>query len=77
MLQLSCKFDESKWNPYWVNMLTSSSGINYVLNEYEDVGQYGPYAIPSEVMQCYSYPTSLVNQFESLLTLRVDELIWQ
>ena len=32
ILQLSCKFDESKWNPYWVNMLTSSSGIDYVLN---------------------------------------------
>ena len=45
-------------------MLTSSSGTNYVLNKHEDVGQYGPYAIPSEVMPCYSYPASLVNQFE-------------
>ena len=67
MLQLSCKFDESKWNPYWVNMLTSSSGTNYVLNKHEDVDQYGPYAIPSEVMACYSYPVGLVNQFEILV----------
>ena len=26
-------------------MLTSSSGTNYVLNEHEDVEQYGPYMI--------------------------------
>ena len=45
MLQLSCEFDESKWNT-WVNMLTSSSGTNCVLNEHEDVGQYGSYVIP-------------------------------
>ena len=42
MLQLSCKFDESKWNPYWVNMLMNSSGTKYmyVLIEHEDVGQF-------------------------------------
>ena len=40
----------------------SSSGINYVLNEHEDVDQYGPYAIPSEMMPCYSSPASLMNQ---------------
>ena len=62
MLQLSCKFGESKWNPYWVIVLTSSSGINYVLNEYEENGQYGPYAIPSELKSSYSYPVSLVNK---------------
>ena len=65
MLQLSCKFDESKWNPDWVNILTSSPYTNYVFNEHEDVGQYGPYAMPSEVMPCYSYPVSLVNQLEN------------
>ena len=64
MLQLSCKFDESKWNPYWVTMLMSSSGTDYFLNEHGDVDQYGPYAIPSEVMPCYSYAARLVNQFE-------------
>ena len=47
-------------------MLTSSSGTNYVLNEHEDIGQYGPFAIPSAVMPCYSHPASLVNQFEIL-----------
>ena len=76
MLQLSCKFDESKWNSYWVNMLTSSSGTNYVISENEDFGQYSLYAIPSEVMACYSYPASLVNQLKSLLTHRVNELVW-
>ena len=48
-------------------MLTNSSGTNYVLNEHEEVGQNGPYVILSEVMPCYSYPASLVNQFEILI----------
>ena len=63
ILQLSCEFNESKWNP-WVNMLTSSSGTNCVINEREAVGQYGSYVILSEVMPGYSYPASLVNHFE-------------
>ena len=41
MLQLFCNFDESKWNPYGFDISTSSSVTNYVLNEHEDVGQYG------------------------------------
>ena len=45
-------------------MLTSSSGTNCVLNEHEDVGQYSSYVILFEVMPRYSYPASLVNQFE-------------
>ena len=48
-------------------MLISSSGTNNVINEQENVYQYGPYAIPSEVMPCYNYPESLVNQFEILI----------
>ena len=48
-------------------MLTNSSGTNYVLKEHEEVGQNGPYVILSEVMPCYSYPASLVNQFEILI----------
>ena len=40
-LKLSCKFGELKWNPNWLIMLTSSSGTNYILNEHEDIGQYG------------------------------------
>ena len=35
MLKLSWKFGESKWYPYWVIVLTSSSGTNYVPNEHE------------------------------------------
>ena len=63
MLQLSSKFDESKLNPYWINMFTSSFGTNYVLNEDEDFDQYGTIIIPSKI----SYPShlaSLVNQNE-------------
>ena len=48
-------------------MLTSPSGTNYVLNEHEDAGQYGPYVILSEVMPCYRYPASLLDQFEILI----------
>ena len=45
-------------------MLTSSSGTNYVPNEHEDVDQYGPFAIPSDIMLYQSHPASLVNQNE-------------
>ena len=69
MLKLSCKFGESKWNPCWLIVLTSSSGTNYVLNEHEDVNQYGLFAIPSEIMLYQSHPESLVNQNEILIEL--------
>ena len=62
MVKLSWKFDKSKWYPYWVIVLTSSSGTNYVLNEHEDVDQYDSYAIPSELALYQSHPESLVNQ---------------
>ena len=45
-------------------VLTSSSGTNYVLNEHEDIDQYGSFTIPSKGMPCQSYPESLVNQNE-------------
>ena len=50
-------------------MLTSSSGTNYVLNEHEDVDQYGSFAIPSEIIPYQSYPESLVNQNEIIIEL--------
>ena len=38
MLKLSLKFGESNWLVnYWVIVLTSSSGTDYVPNEHEDV----------------------------------------
>ena len=64
MLKLSWKFGESKWYPYWVIVLTSSSGTNYVPNEHEGVDQYGSFSIPSELVLYQSYPESLVNQNE-------------
>ena len=33
-------------------MLKSSSDTNYVPNEHEDVDEYDPYAISSEIMPC-------------------------
>ena len=64
MLMLSWKFGESKWYPYWVIVLTSSSGTNYVPNEHEGVDQYGSFSIPSELVLYQSHPESLVNENE-------------
>ena len=69
MLKLSCKFGELKWNPCWLIMLTTSSGTNYVVNEHENVNQYGSLAIPSEIMLYQSHHESLVNQNEILIEL--------
>ena len=62
MVKLSCEFGESKWNPFWVIVLTSSSGTNYVPNEHEAVDQYGLFATPFETMLYQSHPEKLVNQ---------------
>ena len=64
MLQLSYKFSELKWNPYWVIVVTSSSCSNCVLNEHEYFEKYGLYVMPSELILCYRYNVSLVNQNE-------------
>ena len=64
MLKLSCKFGESNWNPCWLISLTSSSGINYALNEHDDVDQYGSFAMPPKTMPYQNYPASFVNQNE-------------
>ena len=64
MLKLSWKFGESKWYPYWVIVLTSSSGTNYVPNEHEGVDQYGSFSIPLELVLYQSHPESLVNEYE-------------
>ena len=45
MLHTSCKFGGSIRNYHWLNLFMGSSGINYVLNEYEAFGQYDPYEI--------------------------------
>ena len=69
MLKLSWKFGELKWYPYWVIVLTRSSGTNYVLNKDEGVDQYGSFSIPSELVRYQSHPDSLVNQNEILIEL--------
>ena len=53
-LKLSCKFGESKCNPYWHITLTTSHGMNYVLNQHLDFSQHDPYAIPSVIILWYS-----------------------
>ena len=45
-------------------MLTSSSGTNYVPNEYEGVDQHGSFSIPTELVLYQSHPESLVNENE-------------
>ena len=69
MLKLSCKFGESKWNPYWIIVLTKSSGTNYVPNEHEGFDQHGSFSIPSELVLYQSHTESLVNQNEILIEL--------
>ena len=54
-LKLSCKFGESKCNPYRSYItLTTSHGMNYVLNEHLDFSQHDPYAIPPVIILWYS-----------------------
>ena len=43
-------------------MLMSSSDTNYVRNEREDLGHRHPFTVQSQMMPCYSYPASVVNQ---------------
>ena len=69
MLKLFWMFGERKWYPYWLIVLTSPSGTNYVRNEHEGVDQYGSFSIPLEVVLYQSHPESLVNQNEILIEL--------
>ena len=43
-------------------VLTSSIDTNHVLNEHEDVNQYGSFEISSVIMLYESNPEKLVNQ---------------
>ena len=69
MFKLSWKFVESKWNPYLVIVVMSSSGTNYVPIEHEGVDQYGSFALPPDLIQYQSHPESLVNKDEILIEL--------
>ena len=69
MLKLSWKFGESKWYPYWVIVLTSSSGTNYVPDEHKGADQYDSFALPSDSMLYQRHPESLGNQNEILIEL--------
>ena len=76
MLKLSWKFGESKLYPYWVIVLSSSSGTNYVPNEHEGVDQYGSFSISSELVLYESHLETWLIKMKSLLRYRVNELMW-
>ena len=63
MVQLSNSYGESALNRHYVVMLTSTFGINHVLNEHENLGQFRPYVIPSLIMPFYSYPACTILGF--------------
>ena len=69
-LKLSCKFGDSKCNPYW-GIAVTSHGTNYVFNEHLKFSQHDPYAIPSEIISWYKYmySASFKNQTEPLIEL--------
>ena len=48
----------------------------YILNDNKDLGKYHLYAMSSQIMAWYSYPASLMNQNEIILSYHVNELIW-
>ena len=66
---MNCKSGKSKCNPYWVILLVSSLGTNYILNEHEDFCHYGPYAMPSKMIPWCSHPACFVNQNDILIQL--------
>ena len=51
----------------------NSFDFNYILNDNEDLGQYDMYATPSQIMPCYSYPASLMNQNEIPIELTYQQ----
>ena len=54
MSKLSCKFGESKWNPCWVIVLTSSSAIKYVPYEHDDINQNPTLLVTFDVTSLYT-----------------------
>ena len=64
VIQLSWKFQESNRNPDWFIALMNSFDTNYTLNNNKNLGQYHQNAIPFQIMACYSYLSSLMNQNE-------------
>ena len=77
MLKLSCKFGESKWNPCWLMVLTSSTDTNYGLNEHEGSDQYGSFTIPPKIMSYKSHPASLVDLLDKLIELSCSQGWWE
>ena len=69
MLNLSWKFGESKWNPCWLIVLTSSTGTYYGLNDHEGFDQYDSLTLPSKTMPYLSQPASLTELLDKLIEL--------
>ena len=47
----------------------NSFDTKYIFNDDKKFAQYDQNAIPSQIMPCYNYPESLVNQNEILIEL--------
>ena len=65
VIQLIWKLQESNWNCDRFSALMNSFDTNYIFNDNKNLGQYGhmQYHI-SQIMPCYTYPASLMNQNE-------------
>ena len=61
MLQPNHKFCVSEQNHSFVIVFKSVSSSNHAFQEYEYWYEYGPYALPSEIMSFCSYRASSVN----------------
>ena len=48
-----------------MNLFETSS----ILNDNKNLGHYDQNSTPSQVMSCYSYPASLMNQNEIIIAL--------
>ena len=74
--ELSCKFGKTAQNLNWVITLRNLSGTTMSLTNMKIKGQFGSYAIPSEIMSDYSCPAQFGNQHEIPLSYLVKKLSW-
>ena len=68
MLKASCKFGESKWNPYLLIALTSSTSTNHGLNKHEDVDPRGGYSLYVGWYGC----AAILTLFFDILRIELD-----
>ena len=74
VIQLIWKFQETNWNPDWFIALMDSFDTNYIFTNNKKSCPIWP---KCNTIPCYRYPASFLDQFEILMTHRVNELIWK